>query len=137
MKILFDTCVIIDVLQSRQPFCADGQKLFTSVAEGKIKGFITPNSVTDIFYLTHRALHDNKKAKKILGTLFEFFAIIDTTAGDCHNALHSSVADFEDAVVCACAEREKIDYIVTRNIKDYKNARTVKALTPKELTDKI
>ncbi len=133
MKILFDTCVIIDVLQSRQPFCAEGQRLFQAVAEQKLDGFITANSVTDIFYLTHRALHDNEKAKQILMTLFEFFAVLDTTEADCKAALFSPVTDYEDAVMCATAAREQMDGIVTRNTKDYSSAQGVSVFSPQEL----
>ena len=39
--------------------------------------------------------------------------------------------DFEDCLQDACAYQNKMDYIITRNIKDFKNSR-VKALTPKE-----
>ena len=37
--------------------------------------------------------------------------------------------DYEDAVVSCCARRNQMDYIVTRNVKDYKQSK-VKALLP-------
>jgi len=39
--------------------------------------------------------------------------------------------DYEDALVAVCADRINADYIVTRNIKDFKNS-SVKAITPKD-----
>lgn len=32
MRVLIDTCIIIDVLQSREPFCKEAQELFLAVA---------------------------------------------------------------------------------------------------------
>jgi predicted nucleic acid-binding protein len=40
-------------------------------------------------------------------------------------------ADFEDAVIAAIARREKADYIITRNIKDYSKS-PIPAITPEE-----
>lgn len=40
--------------------------------------------------------------------------------------------DFEDALQSACALRIKADYIVTRNIKDFKKSR-VAVIKPDEL----
>ena len=40
-------------------------------------------------------------------------------------------ADFEDGVVCACAEQERCDYIINRNSADFGKS-TVTVLTPGE-----
>ena len=54
MRVLVDTCVIIDALQSRVPFSEAAQKLFIYSANKQFEGYITAKSVTDIYYLTHR-----------------------------------------------------------------------------------
>ena len=54
MRVLVDTCVIIDALQSRAPFSEAAQKLFIYSANKQFEGYITAKSVTDIYYLTHR-----------------------------------------------------------------------------------
>lgn len=136
MNILFDTCVIVDVLQNRAPFCYDGQKLFVAVAERQINGFITAKAVTDIYYLTHRMTHDNQKTREILEGLFEFFTVLDTQASDCKNAVYSDIADYEDAVMCETAMRSRMDGIVTRNIKDYQKA-SVKIFSPNQMLEII
>ena len=43
-------------------------------------------------------------------------------AEDCMNALHSHINDFEYAVLSEVAKRNGVDYIITRNIKDYVNS---------------
>lgn len=132
MRILIDTCVIIDVLQNREPFCRDAQQIFVAAANNQFVGFITAKSVTDIYYITHRAVHDDKKTRKILNTLFCLFGILDTMGLDCRRAVSSDITDYEDAVMNETALREEVDYIVTRNHKDYINS-TVSIISPSEM----
>ena len=47
------------------------------------------------------------------------------------NAASLDFSDYEDAVQASTAERIKAEYIVTRNLKDYKNS-TVPPITPEE-----
>ncbi len=122
MKALIDTCVIIDALQSRQPFCKEAEEVFLSVANRNCIGLLTANSITDIYYLMHKALHSAEQTKKALGVVLSLFDVIDTCGIDCRKALTSQVSDYEDAVMIASAERAGVDCIVTRNLKDYVNA---------------
>lgn len=119
MKVLIDTCIIIDVLQSRQPFCGEAQKLFIFAANRQFEGYITAKSTTDIYYLSHRLTHDDKKTREILSKLFELFEIADTAGVDCRRAIPSPISYFEDAVMTETAIRIDADCIVTRNKKDY------------------
>lgn len=122
MNALIDTCVIIDALQSREPFRPEAEAIFLAVANRRVAGCITASSVTDIYYLMHKALHSAADTKKALGILFSLFDIIDTCGIDCRKALASDTADYEDAVMIESAIRADIDCIVTRNTKDYAEA---------------
>ena len=122
MNALIDTCVIIDALQSREPFNKDAEAIFLSVANRRCVGALAASSLTDIHYLMHRALHSREETKRVLGILFSLFEILDTCGIDCRKALSSSIADYEDAVMVETAARAGIDCIVTRNLKDYANA---------------
>ena len=122
MNALIDTCIIIDALQSREPFNKDAETIFLSVANRRCVGFLTANSVTDIYFLMHKALHSAAETRKALGILFSLFEIIDTCGIDCRKALTSGVSDYEDAVMIETASRAEIDCIVTRNLKDYAGA---------------
>ena len=119
MNVLIDTCVIIDALQSRKPFNQDAEAVFLAVANRRCVGFLTANSVTDIYYLMHKALHSVEETKKMLGVLFALFELLDTRGIDCRKALASNISDFEDAVMIEAAARAEIDCIVTRNVNDY------------------
>lgn len=119
MKALMDTCIIIDALQNRQPFCEDAQKIFLLCANDEFEGFLTAKAITDIYYLTHRYLHNDKATREIIVKLCKLFSIVDTSSLDIINALSSEVSDFEDAVIIESALRYGTDCIVTRNVKDY------------------
>lgn len=136
MRVLIDTCVIIDALQSRKPFSEEAQKVFIAVANKQLTGYVTAKSITDIYYLTHKVTHSDEETRKILKTLLSLFDICDTTAIDCRKALTSQIADYEDAVMCESAVRYDMDGIVTRNIKDYQKSE-IKIYTPKEITEYI
>lgn len=119
MRALIDTCIVIDALQSREPFCKDAQEIFLAVANKQFTGFLTAKSVTDIYYLTHRHTHSDKETRIVLSKLFSLFELLDTAGMDCRKAISSDVSDYEDAVMVESALRADMDCIVTSNIKDY------------------
>ena len=131
MKILVDTNVIIDALTAREPWNASAEKIFIMAANQSIDMYITASSATDIYYLVRKHLHDTEAAKQIMGKLYSLMGILDVTGADCVEALASSITDYEDAVVEKVASRKDVDYIVTRNIKDYQSGIT-KVILPDE-----
>ena len=132
MRVLVDTCVIVDALQDRKPFSENAKIIFYAVASKQIDGYISAKAITDIYFLTHRATHSDESTRQILKTLLGLFDILDTTAIDCRKALSSDITDYEDAVMCETAERCEVDCIVTRNEKDYRKSK-VKVISPGEL----
>ena len=119
MTAIIDTCIIVDVLQNREPFSKDGNSLFLLCANKQFEGYLTAKAVTDIYYLAHKQTHDNEVTRDILAKLCNLFTLLDTASIDIKKAISSEITDFEDAVMVETAIRSKIDCIVTRNIKDY------------------
>lgn len=131
MRVLLDTCVILDALESRQPFSKDAEELFLAAANNLFTGCITAKASTDIYYLMHRHTHSDKASREVLNKLFSLFEVVDTAGMDCRRAIPSPVLDFEDAVMIETAARTEVDYIVTRNIKDFARS-SVSILSPKD-----
>jgi predicted nucleic acid-binding protein len=129
MKVLMDTNIIIDILDHRDEFFQDSYKLMQLAAQGTLEVFMSAGSVTDVYYIINRSLHDAQKAKEKIIALTALVGLCDTTVGDINTALTLSIADFEDAVIAAIAKRERADYIVTRNGADFKNS-LVPAINP-------
>lgn len=124
MRILADTNVIIDALTSSKPWNESAEKIFLMAANNTIEMYITASSATDIYYLIRKHLHDADTAKTIMGKLYSLVGILEVTEADCIDALASSIRDYEDAVVEKVAARQGMDYIVTRNIKDFQSGNT-------------
>ena len=135
MKILIDTNVILDVLCNRKEFVDDSLKVFKYCEANQITGCISALSVPNIVYIMRKEL-DGEKVKEILTTLTSLFTVIDLRESDLTKAVDMDFSDYEDALQSVCATRAKVNYIVTRNIKDFKNS-TVPAIKPSELFDRI
>ena len=136
MRVLIDTCVVIDTLQDRLPFSEDIKQIFLFAANNIFNGYISAKSVTDIYYLVHKTTHDKPKTKEIINKLFSLFDILDTKGIDCKKAILSETADYEDAVMIESALRDEIDCIVTRNNRDYAKA-PIKIYNPKQVIEMI
>ena len=124
-----DTNVIIDALTSREPWNKSAEKIFLMGANHFVDLYITASSATDIYYLLRKYIKDTAQSKQIMSKLYSLIGILDVTAANCVEALASPISDYEDAVLEKVALSKEMDYIVTRNIKDYE-AGTVKTILP-------
>ena len=131
MKLYFDTNIIIDILKHREPFFENSNKIFMLAAEEKIDGIVGTSAVTDIYYLIRKQYADTETAVKFIFDILEIIKPVDTLIDDIFSAAELGFADFEDAVIAAIARREKADYIITRNTKDYSKS-PIPAITPEE-----
>lgn len=135
MRLMIDANIILDVLLAREPYYADSVKISkmceTSIAEGHISTLTFANLV----YIMRKELSP-EKIEEVLKTLSLIYKFDDLTMADINNAASLKWDDFEDAVQAAIAKRIHSDYIITRNVKDFKNSE-VMALTPSELLSRV
>lgn len=135
MKILIDTNIILDVLCNRKEFVDDSAKIFKLCEVKKLTGDISALSIPNIVYIMRKEL-DEEKIREVIEKLSLVFDIVDLKGDDLKKASLLNFADYEDAVQSQQATRIKADYIVTRNIKDYKTSK-VMAIKPTELLERI
>lgn len=135
MRVLFDTNVIVDVLQKRSPWYETGRKLFQAAAGGQITACVSAKQVNDLHYFSKKQFAGeekaDEKARQVIVRLLSFFEVIDTTGEDCRNALLIPNGDFEDAVLMAGARRERVNQIVTRNTEHFLQS-PIPVVTPEE-----
>lgn len=136
MKILIDTNIVLDLIQQRQDFYDDARDVFAAIRDERIEGYVTVKSLMDIHYVTKHILHDEAKVRTIIQNLLTLVKLLDSSAADASTALDSSVNDYEDALMSATASSNDIDYICTRNIRDYRNS-VVAAILPVDLLKMI
>ena len=136
MRILFDTCIIIDFFLNREGFADDAETIITAVGREEIDGLLSVKSLMDIHYVLKKHLHNEKNTRQIIRILIDSFSLADSTAAETIQALDSPMNDFEDALMTETAAQLDVDYIVTRNLKDYRNSR-IPVVTPKQLISYI
>ena len=62
--------------------------------------------------------------------------MVDLREKDILKAAELDFCDYEDALQSVCASRAGVDYIVTRNIKDFKNSKVI-AIRPSDLFERL
>lgn len=129
MKVLIDTNVIIDVLTSREPWRKSAETIFIMAANDMMDMYITASSATDIYYLVKKHLHSADSAKQVMGKLYSLVGILTVSGAECIDALASSISDYEDAVGERVSVKADMDYIITRNVKDYQQG-MMKTISP-------
>ena len=130
-KILIDTNVLLDYLLMREPFYKDAEKIVYDCVEGKVKGCIAAHSVTNMFFIL-RKNYNSRERREILSSLFSIFDVegIDKTKL-LFGLQNEDFTDFEDCLQMECARSYGAEYIITRNVNDYKMSE-IKAILPKD-----
>ena len=119
--LLIDINVILDVLQKREPFYNASSQLLAAVESGKVKGFISANSITTLFYLIRKDT-STSQARAVITNLLQILRVSAVDQETIEKALNLDYRDYEDAVQMICALQSKADFLITRNTKDYQPA---------------
>ena len=136
MRVLVDTCVIIDALAQREPFKESAQEIIRLGAENKHSFFISAKSFLDIHYVLKHYLHDETIVRKSLMDLSEAIEVCDLDETSVLFALNSSRRDYEDSVQIETALQQTADAIVTRNVKYFEDS-PIPVLSPSEFIARI
>ena len=136
MDCLIDTNIFLDVFLKREGLFKDSKDVLALCRDNKIHGYISSSSLTDIFYILNKYLKDKDKTYLYLGYILELVSIIPVDNEDIKSAFNLKAKDFEDALVAACAKRQGINIIITRNTKDFKDF-DVKSIKPEKFLEKI
>jgi len=130
MKLFIDANVVLDLILKRYPFFDNIAEILT-VAE--IKNYtLCLSSVTfvNVNYIACK-FTDKKNVLESLKKLRILFDVLIVSDAEIDKALYSKFNDFEDAVQHYCALKYKCDYIITRDLKDFKNSE-IPVMTPTE-----
>ena len=132
MKSIFiDTNVIIDFFANRKPFSIEAALLFNYSFNKKINIYISAVSYNNIYYILRQSC-SHTETIKMLTELNEWTDTVDVSKDIINKSLKSNFKDIEDAIQYNCAKSlKKIDFIVTRDTKDFKTS-SIPILTPNE-----
>ena len=135
MVLLIDTNVILDVLINRPEFVKDSSMIWKLCETEQARGYISTLTYANMMYVMRKQMTPDQIAEifRKLSLIFEF---ADFSPAVLERAVTMKWKEFEDAVQSATAEAIHADYIITRNLKDFKQSR-VMAFTPSELLARI
>jgi len=120
-SVLIDLNILLDVLQKRAPFFEASAKLLAAAETGRVEGYIAAHSVTTLFYLIQKG-KSPADARAIITGLLLFLKVLPVDQNTIEQALNLNFRDFEDAVQMIAAVQNKLDCLVTRDLRDYQPA---------------
>lgn len=115
MRVLIDTNIVLDFLLQREPFFQKADLLFQTIDSGRVVGYITATTLTDIFYISRRHTGSIEKARQAILDTLTAMVICPVNRAVLESAFVSGLPDFEDAVQIACAIAQGLDAITTRD----------------------
>lgn len=131
MVLLIDTNILLDILKHRIPFYEASKKIIDLCGRREAEGYIASHSVSNIYFIL-RKQYSSEKRRLLLTGILKVLRVCGAGHERVVNALkRKNFADFEDCLQDECAQEVSADFIVTRNVDDFKHFR-VKAITPED-----
>ena len=122
MKLLIDTNVILDMVFQRNG-CDNSMELFREIRNNGDSAYITASSVTDLFYIIRKEVHNMEQTYDIMENIFKLVSVLSVTEKEIQDAFKLRWKDFEDCVQYMTGKNNAVDYIITVNKKDYADAK--------------
>jgi len=119
-KVFLDSDIILDALLKRPEHYLPATNIFALAYQRKLKIMTSAVAFVTVHYFLDKFDRANKLS--LLKRLRSIISIIAVDDRAIDLALESTFLDTEDAVQHFAAVSAKADYIITRNIKDYKHA---------------
>lgn len=124
MKVLLDTDILLDVALNRAPHVKHSAEVLRWAEESR-GAFIAWHSIANCAYL----LKDGHR--RFLGLLMSFVTVATVGDREAHAALDYPMKDLEDALQAAAAVASGSQYIITRNLPDFRKS-PIKAVSPRQ-----
>lgn len=131
-NVFIDTNILIDLLADRPPFSKFAIEIFDLAEKKQVRLFTSSHSYATTHYLLKKHVGE-KELRELLYSLLDFIDLISIDISIIKKSLLSNHKDFEDAIqIFAANSIADMDFIVTRNLKDFKDA-GITVLSPDEV----
>ena len=122
MNFFFDSNVILNFLLTANVKHKESSILVRKVFAKEIKGFVSAHSLCDIFYILRKYLSLEDRRQFLLSIIYNFQIISEDKQDFLDILTDANFFDLEDGLQIKCAEKTDLDYIITENLKDFKNS---------------
>jgi|SRR3990170_148961 len=122
-KLLLDTNIVIDLLAKREPDYADAAQIFSLGDKRQLQLSVSALTIANTNYLLLK-LKPHDEVKSILRKFKLLVNVISMDDRVINLALNDKdFRDFEDGLQYFSAIENDQDIVITRNLRDYKNAK--------------
>lgn len=130
-NLFIDSDIVLDVLTNRVEHYESSSAIFRLFEDGLVKLYTTPSIIINTQYIGQKVL-SKEKCRQGIKYLLAYFEILDSNKKTILEAYNSSFTDIEDAIQFYTVKNSGlVDYIITRNTKDYKKSDSkIPVLTP-------
>jgi predicted nucleic acid-binding protein len=131
MKVLIDTNVIFDVYQHRQPHYSASNQVLKLARRGELCGAVASHTIANGFYFYRSPF------KKFLRE--RLIEDIEVCCADAHLTrwcIDLGFSDLEDALQAGAAMAWKAQFIITRNVRDFRKSK-IPAMAPSQFLNRF
>ena len=133
--LFLDTNVLLDLLSEREPFYEDIARIFTMAEAGRIDIAASALSFATISYFLTK-YEGAEIAREKLRKLRILCPLIALDELIIDKGLNSRFEDIEDGFQYFSAQKAKANYLITRNVQDFKQAEMV-VMSPLEFLSRL
>lgn len=130
MSVLLDTNIFLDVLLNRETWADESQAIIDWCDQRPGESWIAWHTLANLYDIGTKAV-GRKSALRQVDAILEVFAVCPAHTESARFARRLGLSDFEDALQVASASEAGVDWIVTRNFKDFKGS-PIPAILPRE-----
>lgn len=130
MKLVLDSDVLLDFLLARSGFVHEIDHLVQNQFEWGLNLATSACVLQNVHYIANRG--GFALPNEVMEMLLERITVIPVGGEHVRKAL--AFSDFEDAVLAYAAADWGADYLITRNIKDFRKIPEVTSCTPREFS---
>lgn len=120
IKAYIDCNILLDWLLDREPFSSYSAKIIELIETRKILGLVSPLTLANTYYVISKELNKKIADEFILDSL-RIFSVPGISLKNVKEAVANKFRDFEDDIHTSIAAENNVDFLITRNKKDFKS----------------
>ena len=129
IKSLLDVNVLMDFLLVRDDY-EDAAHIMNLAGRREFKAFASAHEITTLAYFLEKSDRSRGEVRQKISKLFGLIEILPVDQGIIEKAMNSRITDFEDAVLESVSIKHGMDFIITRDMKDFTHSK-VEAVNPR------
>lgn len=120
IKVYLDCNILIDWLLDREPYSHFASGIIQLTEQNEIQSYVSPLILANTYYIISKTLN-KKVADEFIKDSLILFKFVDMTEDIIRSAVNNKYKDFEDDLHYHTAIAFSVDYLITRNKKDFRS----------------